>query len=59
MWLVVGKILFNLLIVIGQKTGVLNSVEATGIKAEHDFVSALTTLKTYPQYPTGRNGQSG
>jgi hypothetical protein len=45
------------MIYVGQKTGAVNSIDAAGIRAAHDFTSALKSLKTYQQFPTGRNGQ--
>lgn len=36
--------------------GVLEAEKITGIKTVEDLVSNLKELKTFPEYPTGRNG---
>lgn len=41
-----------ILISILEKSGAINSAEKLGIKA----VQKLETLKTYPEYPSGKNG---
>jgi hypothetical protein len=48
---------FSTLVTAAQKSGVLNPIEATIVRREHDFVSAVTTLKTYQQFPSGVNGK--
>lgn len=58
-WPVLARAAFSVLVTAAQKAGVINGVEAYAVRKEHDFVSAVQTLKTYPQYPTGRNGESG
>jgi hypothetical protein len=54
-----ASIAFEMLITFAQKSGILNPVEAIAIRTEHDAVSAIQTLKTYPQYPTQKNDPFG
>lgn len=37
--------------------GVVAAEKATGIKTVEQLVDHLSELKTYQQYPTGRNGE--
>lgn len=37
--------------------GAMEAEKATGIKTVADLVAHVKELKTYQQYPTGRNGQ--
>lgn len=57
-WRSLASVAFSTLVTAAQKSGVLNPIEATIVRKEHDFVSAVTTLKAYNQFPTGVNGQS-
>lgn len=58
LWQSLAKMAFSVLVTAAQKTGVINKVEASVIRTEHDAVSAIENLKTYPEYPTGKNGES-
>ena len=42
-----GKLLFNLLITILQKTGVLTKIEAVAVKDGDNFLRVVDHLKTY------------
>lgn len=48
---------FQLLIVILQKTGAINTAETLIAKGTTDALAHIEKLKTYQQYPTGKNGQ--
>lgn len=37
--------------------GVVEAEKITGIKTVEDLVGHLKELKTYPEYPKGKNGQ--
>lgn len=37
--------------------GVVEAEKVTGIKTVEDLVSNLSELKTYQEFPTGKNGQ--
>lgn len=56
LWPILAKAAFSLLITAAQKSGILNNVEASAIRTEHDAISAIQKLRTYPEYPTGVNG---
>lgn len=50
---------FNLLILVLQKTGVLNSVEVGAVDTERALANTVSHLKTYSQpddFPQGKNG---
>jgi hypothetical protein len=49
--LILGKLAFNLLIIILQKTGVLTKVEAVAVKDGDNFLRVVEHMKTYAQYP--------
>ena len=44
---VVAQALFTAAVNMAKKSGIINGVEASAIKTEHDVVSAMQTLKTY------------
>jgi hypothetical protein len=56
-WRSLGSAGFSLLITAAQKTGVINELDAAGIKFAHDATSAVLALKAYQQFPAGKNGQ--
>lgn len=45
------KLALSLALTILQKTGVINSIEATGIKAGTHVIAAVSNLKTENTYP--------
>jgi hypothetical protein len=56
LWPYLAKAGFSLLITALEKSGVLNPLEASAARAEHSFVGTIQHLKTYQEYPTGKNG---
>lgn len=55
---IAARAAFSLLVQVLQKTGVLNPVEAKAVNMEHALVNTVEHLKTYQEYPTGKNGAS-
>ena len=60
MWALIApyliKVGVSLAITLLEKTGVITSFEADGIKAGTHVIQAVENLKSYAEYPTGRNG---
>lgn len=51
-----GQIAFSILVSVLQKTGVLTKVEAGAVKTSGNMLRTVEHMKTYAQYPTGKNG---
>lgn len=51
-----GRLAFSILVTVLQKTGVFTKVEAMAVKTGDNMVRTIEHMKTYAQYPTGKNG---
>ena len=62
MWAVVApylvKLGISLAVTLLEKSGAISEFEADGVRAGTHVLAAVNNLKTYPEYPTGVNGQS-
>lgn len=49
--------LVTLIVTVLQKTGLVNAAEALIVKGITNAEEHIKNLKTYQEYPTGKNGQ--